>query len=193
MAVAEVLRALEAEASARFERIRQRAENEARALLKAAEDRRRPLEAEAMAKTRLALVAERARRMTRARFAVHREVTLAKEALIDRVFQEVRQGLEQVRRLPAYPAAFRALAREALQGVKGEVRVLVHDKDAELCREVLAELSVEAEIVPGLQTAGGLRIEVGDGRVVIDNTLEARLAKAEHCLRPEVNRLLFTG
>ncbi|MDI6871011.1 MAG: V-type ATP synthase subunit E [Bacillota bacterium] len=191
MAVTEMLQALEAEASARFERIRQRAEDEARALLKGAEERIRPLQEEAMAKVHPALVAERARRLTRARFAVRKEVTLAKEALIDEVFRQAKAKLDRVRQLPVYPAAFRALVREALEGVRGKIKVIVDARDVTLTTQVLKELGVDAEVEPAAVTAGGLRLEVDGGRVIIDNTFEARLAKAEKFLRPEVNQTLF--
>lgn len=190
MAVTEMLQALEAEATARFERIRRRAEEEAREVTAAAEERRRPLVEEAMDKARTTLVAERARRLARARFAVRKEVTLAKEALIDEVFRTVQARLPQARRLPSYPLTFRRLLEEARQGVKGSLTVLVHPDDASLATATLAELGVEAALRAELDTAGGLQVEVEGGRVVVDNTFEGRLSKAERFLRPEVNQRL---
>ena len=191
MAWEEMLLALEGEAAARYERIRRRAEEEAQGLRTAAEERCRPLQAEALARTQPALVAERARRLMRARFTVRKGAILAKEALIDEVFGMVKARLHAVRQQPSYPAVFRALAREALAGVTGRAKIGVDPQDVALATEVLNELGVTADVETGLSTAGGLRVEVQGGRVVIDNTLEARLAKAERFLRPDVNKSLF--
>lgn len=193
MAVTQVLRALEAEATARFERIRQRAEREARTIREGAEERCRPLREEAFRRVQPTLAAERSRRLGKAAFAVRREVAGVQEEVLAGVFQEAMARLNGLRRLSCYPAVFRSLAREALTGVRGRVRAVVAAEDLVLATETLRELGAEAEVEPGLSSAGGLRLEAGEGRIVIDNTVEARLAQAEHFLRPAVNRLLFGG
>lgn len=191
MALTEVLRALEEEASARFDRIRRRAEEEAQSLLAAAEQKRRPLLEDAMSDARATLAAERARRLARARFAVCKEVTLAKEALIDEVFRRAAARIAQVRGTCAYPEVFLALVREALAGFAGRVTLSVDPQDEALAQAALEDLGCAAEVRGDLQTAGGVRVVLDGGRVVIDNTLEARLAKAERFLRAEVSRCLF--
>jgi vacuolar-type H+-ATPase subunit E/Vma4 len=191
MAITEMLQALEQEATARFERIRQRAGAEAHALLKEAEDRRRPLREAALAKARANLVAERARRLTRARFAVRKEVALAQEAAVAGAYRVAGERLSGLTRLPSYPAAFRVLLAEALEGVGGGLVLHVRAEDEGLARAALAEAGTAAEVAADLATAGGLCLSVDGGRVVIDNTFEGRLAKAGKFLRPEVNRRLF--
>lgn len=193
MALVEMLRALEEEASVRVARLRRRAEVEGQALLRAAEERVRPLQEEALAKARLALVGERARRLARARFALRKEVAAVKEELVDQVFRAVEARLGEVRRRPSYPATFRVLATEALVGVTGPATLAVAPPDQELAVKVLAELGLEGEVVANLSTAGGLKVTLGNGRVTIDNTLEARLSRAQAFLRTEVNRRLTEG
>jgi vacuolar-type H+-ATPase subunit E/Vma4 len=82
-----------------------------------------------------------------------------------------------------------ALTAEALRGVDGPVRVSIDPQDEEIIPELLA--GVDCDIVPDLETSGGLRVLAGEARVSIDNTVETRLAKAETLLRSEVNRVLF--
>jgi vacuolar-type H+-ATPase subunit E/Vma4 len=189
MALNEMLRALEEEASVRFEHIRRRAEAEAQALLDAASKGRIPIHDAAMAKARMTLAGERARRLSRAHFAVRKEIILLKEALIDEAFAAARERLRGIRQLGAYPVALQALTAEALRGVDGPVRVSIDPQDEEIIPELLA--GVDCDIVPDLETSGGLRVLAGEARVSIDNTVETRLAKAETLLRSEVNRVLF--
>lgn len=190
MALTEMMRALEEEASVRFELIRRRAVAEAQALLKTAEERRSPLRDEALAGARLDLAAEKVRRITRAQFAVRKEVILLKQTLIEQVFSEARARLGTVREAETYPEAFGLLAQEALSGVRGPVQVLVHPADEALAAETLSGVE-GCEILPSLTTAGGLQVRAAGGRAFIDNTVEARLAKAERLLRSGVHEYLF--
>jgi vacuolar-type H+-ATPase subunit E/Vma4 len=191
MGLEEMLRAIEEEASSRYERIQRRAAGEAREILAGANAQRHPLLREALAKAQFTLASERARRLTRARFSVQRESIVTKQALADEAFASARSRLGEVRQRPEYPAIFMELAREALEGVAGRICIQVDARDAPLAASVLRELGFQGELVTEFVTAGGLRVEVDGGRIVSDNTLEARLAKAERSLRSEVVKCLF--
>jgi vacuolar-type H+-ATPase subunit E/Vma4 len=53
-------------------------------------------------------------------------------------------------------------------------------------RRILSALKLKAEVVASLEALGGLRASTPDGRIRVDNTVEARLEKA----RPELRRKL---
>jgi V/A-type H+/Na+-transporting ATPase subunit E len=170
--------ALEAETRAEVTRIEDAAQAEARLLreeaLRANEDELRP---------------EVERRLARARLAASATVRQAREDGFREFLAEVRRQLEIVRDNPSYPRALRALLRESLTALPGATVLRVDPRDERLAEDLLAELGVELEIAPTLQTAGGLELTRSEDRA-LRNTVEERLVNAEPTLRLVFGRAL---
>jgi V/A-type H+-transporting ATPase subunit E len=115
-----------------------------------------------------------------------------KERAVNDAFDAALGQLSGIRARADYPAAFRALADEALAGLEGEFVVLVDPADADLARSVLAERGLSAEVRPDLSTTGGLAVSLDGGRIMRRNTLEDRLDKLRGHAQAEVAEILFT-
>ena len=91
-----------------------------------------------------------------------------------------------------YDALFAALAAEALAGVSGSVTIRVSAKDTALAEKAASDAGVAAEVFGDLDTAGGLVVETGGGKIVRRNTLEDRLSRARQFVRGDVATVLFS-
>jgi vacuolar-type H+-ATPase subunit E/Vma4 len=91
-----------------------------------------------------------------------------------------------------YDALFAALAAEALSGVSGSVTIRVTAKDTELAHKAALDAGIEAEVVADLDSAGGLVVETGGGKIIRRNTLEDRLDRARQFVRADVATVLFS-
>jgi vacuolar-type H+-ATPase subunit E/Vma4 len=91
-----------------------------------------------------------------------------------------------------YDALFAALAAEALTGVSGPVTIRVAAKDTDLAQKAASDAGLSADVVGDLDTAGGLVVETGGGKIVRRNTLEDRLSRARQFVRADVAAVLFS-
>lgn len=191
MPLEEMLRALEFEGVAECERIVSQGRARADKVLEEAKAEAARQREERLAKAALALQLEQSKIVKAARFAVKKEIIKAKEAAIEEVFRAAAQRLGSLRQSPRYKQIFERLAREALKGMTGRVRVRVDPQDADLAREVLTALGVDFTLEADGQYAGGLEVYAEDGRVWAVNTIESRLEKARQGLKAEIADLLF--
>ncbi len=91
-----------------------------------------------------------------------------------------------------YDALFAALAAEALEDVSGPVTIRVTAKDVGLAQKAASDAGLSADVVGDLDTAGGLVVETGGGKIVRRNTLEDRLSRARQFVRADVAAVLFS-
>jgi vacuolar-type H+-ATPase subunit E/Vma4 len=119
-------------------------------------------------------------------------VLAAKDQAIRQVFEEAEAEL---RRAAANPqrrgAVLRSLLREAAQDLTGGGRVTVEAPraDAAAVRDAARDLGLDAEVREAAGVADGVRVVSSDGRVVVENTLGSRLARAR---REMVSRVAET-
>jgi vacuolar-type H+-ATPase subunit E/Vma4 len=92
----------------------------------------------------------------------------------------------------SYDALFAALAKEALAGVSGSVTIRVTAQDTALAEKAASQAGLAAEVVGDLETAGGLVVETGGGKIIRRNTLEDRLDRARQFVRADVATVLFS-
>lgn len=152
------------------------------------------LDAERIAEeTRSAAVApairERARIFQRARLEALQITGNGREALVDAALDQTRGHLEGLRTDAAYPAVLRRLTQEALDELAdsleklGKARLEADPCDREQMESILSGLGLNLEVSYCLNCWGGLIAKSQDGRVVVINTLEARLERAAPYLR----------
>lgn len=131
---------------------------------------------------------ECARRLNRARLTALRARSRAREHLFAEALARAQAHLAQARQGPNYPRLLRALVVEAVAHLDSDITLRADPRDADALRAIAPDIPISFD----LTTWGGVEARTRDGRVVVINTLEARLAQAEASLRPRVMPL-FDG
>ena len=174
----EEARQIESEARAKSQELLAAAEGEAEALrLRACQAAERPAAQEC------------ARIRQQARLESWRIAGAAREALIARALEGLREELASLRSRRDYPAILGGLAREALAELapclspEEAPRLEADARDAALLDPLLSALGRAVTLDPGRRCWGGVRATSADGRVAVDNTLESRLERAMPSLR----------
>ncbi len=194
MAYEDLIKAIEANAEERVGEIRQKAESQAAEILRRAREQvpqiKEPLRETAVRQAGI----ERNRIISGITKDTKLQVMKAKADISDRVYELAGQELEKSRQRPRYEVSFKQFLQESLAEMEGEqTRIHIDPHDDALCRKLLAELSLDPEIVADLHCAGGLNVSSGDDTFVVLDTVESRLKKAKEALRPEVFSILYGG
>jgi vacuolar-type H+-ATPase subunit E/Vma4 len=132
---------------------------------------------------------ERSRIIHRARLDALRITGSMREGLVDAVLDQVRGRLQRLRRDAGYPAVLARLVQTALAELAGSLdepgkaRLSADPRDKALLVRILQELELDLPVSYDLECWGGLVARSEDGRVVVINTLEARLERAIPYLR----------
>ncbi|MDO9549671.1 MAG: V-type ATP synthase subunit E family protein [Methanoregula sp.] len=114
-----------------------------------------------------------------------------REHLFAAAFDEAKLRLSQLRNDPEYPDIFKKLTVDAAASFQeGGFHVHVDKRDEELCRKTLASLNLHAEIIPDLKSAGGLVACLPNQSVIISNTVESRLERAQDLKKLEIYSIL---
>lgn len=194
MTLDHILSAIEDEAASKIAEIEKESLLEATAILDKARDQVRHVEAEAACAQDAELRADVARTLNRAQVEATTHVMRSREAVFQRALDEAKTLLANLSSREQYPSILRALSAEALSAMPGGflsgpadgVVVRVSPRDADLLRSLLASEQLSdshLSIEPVLDTWGGVVVADARGRIVIDNTLERRLRRAEPHLR----------
>jgi V/A-type H+-transporting ATPase subunit E len=142
----------------------------------------------------LPVPSERARQLHQAKLEALRALGEVRDRLVETALAGTRQRLVGLRTDPDYPLVLRRLAEEAIRvlgdeasGTGGAPCWLEADpRDEALLRRILHDLGIDLVIQPCLENWGGLVARSGDARIVVINTLEARLERATPFLRREL-------
>jgi len=138
---------------------------------------------------------ECARRTHKAKLEALQLVGHARDEVVAEALAQVEACLRQLRHSPQYAAILNRLVEEAVQ-VLGEeelneksatnpclLELAIDRRDESLWTDLLA---LELNVVTSLDSWGGLILRSGDGRIIVTNTLEARLERATPYLRQEL-------
>jgi V/A-type H+-transporting ATPase subunit E len=185
-----ILRAMQVQANGEIEKISRAADEEATQLIAEAESAARAIRARHRDRVEPLLATEAAGLQNKAKLGALRAFANAREELIVQAFNGVVDCFAQIRASKQYPEIFRALAQEAVQGLENNLIVRVDARDTALARAVLRELGVNAEIAATPIPLGGLEVSTRDERIVIVNTLAARLERSRALVRGPVARLV---
>jgi vacuolar-type H+-ATPase subunit E/Vma4 len=178
MALADLLRAIEAEANAERARTERETAAEAAAIVEQARDDAGVLEAALTAAPETEARAEAVQMLALARLDASSAVRSAREDAFASLLTGIRETLAALRGTDAYPALLEALLAESRAALPGARELRVDRRDSDLALPLADGLGVEFT----LDTWGGLELASDDGRT-IRNTLEERLANAEPLLR----------
>jgi V/A-type H+/Na+-transporting ATPase subunit E len=185
-----ILRAMDAQAESEVAKLTQAANEEAELLIAEAEAEAKTILARHRARVEPMLVNEAASVQNKAKLGALRAAANAREQLLIEAFTRAQDCLEEMHASAQYPAIFRALAREAVDGLGDDLVTYVDPRDVKLVRATFAELGVKAEIQERPIPLGGLEVMTRDGRIAIVNTLASRLERSRNILRGPVAGIL---
>ncbi len=188
MALKDILAAMEAEAGVEIKRLMVEADASATRIKAEAEQEAQAIRERLRQELHAPLDRERARRLNHARRDARNAVGHAQEALLAEALDMARAELAACSHDPAYPDLLRALIAEALDGIDGSAVLYADPRDLPVLQAIMPGVPV----VRDLQTWGGVEARSADGRVVVTNTLEARLHQAQPMIRQRVMPL-FVG
>jgi len=132
---------------------------------------------------------ERARIIHRARLDSLQILGNLRESLVDAALDQTRGRLAVIRTHPSYQTVLRRLTREALDELdsslekSGSAQLEADPRDKELLDSILLDMGFNLKVGYTLHCWGGLIAKSQDSRVVVINTLEARLERATPYLR----------
>ena len=198
-----------------IEEIRRRGEEEAEKVIREAreeaerivEEARRRAEEIIESEARPEIVTMRRRILGTAELEGRRELLRAKEKILSKVMEKVRERLEAIvsgkSREVDYRQILRKLLVEAVRAVGGsEVHIYANKRDLEYLRKVLnklsksisEELGYEVKLVLSsepIECMGGIVASSPDGTKTYYNTLDGKLSDAVKRFRRSLGRMLF--
>jgi V/A-type H+-transporting ATPase subunit E len=193
MAVEDILSRIRADAEEEAQRILSEGREEADAILAVAKERAEAHKKELRARAEQHAAEERNRITTLARLAVRRELLVAKQALIDRVFTEAETRLEQMAQDDYRQLIARLLAENT---ETGDEEVLIGQSEKRIDQSFLDGVSANLGRGKGLRLSQERRpILAGfilrSGRVETNCALKTILRDARERLETEIASILF--
>jgi vacuolar-type H+-ATPase subunit E/Vma4 len=191
MAIDDILKTLDDEAKADCEAIVGEAREHAKLIVEEAERQAQQIHDSFVHQVERVARAKASRQTNAARLAAKMAVSTVKGDGVSSVFDDALSQLSAVRN-SGYEALFSALAAEAFAGVQGPVTIHVTASDTGFAEQAVAQAGLTAEVVADLDTAGGLVVDTGGGKIIRRNTLEDRLDRVSQFLQADVARVLFS-
>lgn len=177
MGVEGILSAIEREVALEVDTLEREAENRIAEILRDAEQRVQH-ETERFVAERVDREERlRTRKVHSARVASSRAVADVRHGVFERLFEDATNRLAALRQTDGYPDLLEALILDASTGICEGCVVHVDPSDLGIAERIVAKMGDGASAVGNIQTIGGARVSSRDGRVVRDNTFEARLGQ----------------
>jgi len=192
----QLIQLLEQEARVEKDQVLKEAQAKAEEIIAAAGREAGEIEAAAKQRVETERAQARARATSTASLRAASLVLAAKDEAIRKVFEqtetEVRTAAGDSKRRGT---VLRALLREAAQGLSaggGRVTVEAARGDVQAVRDAAKELGLDAEVREAAGVTDGVRVAAADGRVVVENTLGSRLARARREMVSRVAETLWS-
>ena len=179
------VRAIEARASEEVARIMVEGKAEAEAV-----------QQEAREAASRAMTADQARIIHHAQLEAMQIVGHAEQTIVEQALAGVETRLAELRTATDYPEFLHDLVQEALAALQGSLReneqghLYADPRDRAMLDEMLRDMRLDVQVSYELESWGGIRATSADHRVVVDNTLEARLSFATPLLQRILPKLL---
>jgi vacuolar-type H+-ATPase subunit E/Vma4 len=190
MGLIEILQAMEQKTGLQIAEVEGAADRESRSIIDRAEQEAKRIKEKYHAQAEEKLRPEQRRLFGAAKLASQQQLAVARETWLDQVLARAQQQLTTLRDGASYARGFEQLAREAIAEIGPAVKLEIAPRDEELARRIMASLEAQGELVATLATSGGLRASSLDGRISVDNRVEARLDNAWSVLRQRLAVLL---
>ena len=190
MAIDDIFRALDKEADDESAVALEAAREQAKGIVEDAEAQAAKIRDARVDAARARAALRSTRVLNSARLDGRRLLSGVRERTLSEAFDEALQQMDSLRGTPGYPAMFRALATEAMQGLTGEVTLTVDPADKALANEALKASGLSGVVDTSLKTRGGLRVAADGGTVLRRNTVEDRLAKFRRTSQSDIARII---
>jgi V/A-type H+/Na+-transporting ATPase subunit E len=179
-----LIQAIEDGAEEKIRDIRDSKDREISEILGRAETESSQLRKDLLAETKQKIDIEKNKKIYSAREQAKDHLIRARHDAYLEVFNEADERLSSLRSSPSYETFFKAVMNEILSSLDSEkIRLHVDKKDESLCRRLIKDTGKEFDIVTDISTMGGLNGSTPDGKVVIRNTIEDRLARAKERMK----------
>jgi len=190
MALSDLISRLEQEAQSQVQAIQREAEAEVRAIAADTERAISEMTTRHLERERAGRQVVQQRNLALARRHARARELEARHAQLARILERARTLVPEVAASASYVDALPSHLEEALSFLEGlQPRVRCRADFATMLRATVAQHS-GAELVIDESVGPGVVAEVADGSVVVDNTLAARLARAEARVAIELLRKL---
>lgn len=185
-----LIQAIENGAEEKLQEIRDSKDREIRDIRGRAEAESVNLRKDLLAETKRKIDVENNKRVYAAREQSKNKLIGARLEACLSVYQEAAAKLSSIRSSPSYEAFYKAVLSEITESLASDkIHLHIDKKDEVLCRQLLKGTGKEVDIVTDLSTMGGLNGSTPDGKVIIRNTIEDRLARAKE----RMNVAVFSG
>jgi vacuolar-type H+-ATPase subunit E/Vma4 len=192
MGFEDLIRAIGEEAGRQRQAILAGAEEEARAIVRQAEDVLPGGLAGVREKAEAAARGEASRILSRARLAARREVLNARAEVIAETLRILEERLKVLIGTAGYRTLLERLLAECLADAAGSITVRCRCEDRAIVEEYARRCGFEITVEEVPLPLGGVEIAFGrEGRCVVRNALADRLERARPLLLQEAGRLLF--
>lgn len=191
MAIDDMLRALEEEGRLQQTEILDSAKLQAAEIVKTAKGQIAQIESVHTDRVNKIVEDETAKMLTEAKRHVERGVSKVKDKLIEAVFTGALADLKKVRKSADYEGVFRRLAQDAIDRAEGHIEIHIDARDRGLADKVFGASKIDYELKEDIETSGGAIISAEQGRVIIDNTVESRTARAREFMTSLAATRLF--
>ena len=195
MSLHAILEKIRESGESRVNEIETRAYAQQREILANARIESEALRKQACAEAMMPATRERARILHLARIEALRATGSLREALIDSAYERIHGYLVGIRSDVTYPEVLRRLLIEALDELKSSLAIMGKEtpanqscleadpRDKDTLEQLLSMMDLSLPISYTLNCWGGVIAMSEDGRVMVINTLEARLEQATPFLR----------
>jgi vacuolar-type H+-ATPase subunit E/Vma4 len=193
MAFENLLRSVEESAQEKERELREKSRITAESIRTDAKNRAKLIEQTYISEAERSAETERNKELFLVRGEIRALQIRNRQQVLQVAFGGARHKLRDARQDPEYPAIFERLTREAVQAIgegRGTIRIHIDPQDGELCRKTTAALQCSCEIVADLTSMGGLVVSSADDEVIVSNTFESRLQRAEEHRQLELYAIL---
>lgn len=196
MSLDAILKTIHESGQARVREIEARARDDIAHIMAEAEREAESMQQQARDAACHALTADRARIIHLARLEAMRIIGHAEQTVVEQALDRAKAVLAETRTMPDYPQLLRVLVEEALDALQGslqqneQVHLYADPRDRARLESLLGDMRHNIQAHYELETWGGVRVSNDDQRVVVDNTLEARLSFATPTLQRTLPALL---
>lgn len=189
MSLQAILDVIRSSGQAKILELEKESQTQVRGILVEAQSEAYEKEAQASATAMAPAYRERARIIHRARLEALRITGKVREGLVDAALERTHGHLAGLRTDTAYPVVLRRLVDEALDELKssldetGTVKLEADLRDQELLTSAMIYMNLDLSISYDLDCWGGVIAKSEDGKVMVINTIEARLERITPYLR----------
>lgn len=189
LSISAILEAIRQSGNSQVSEIEEDAESQIREILHSARAEGEKVEEETRGSAAAPAYSQRAEIIHHARLKALQTIGNTRETLVDSALEHIRGRLAQIRSDASYPEVLGRLTEEAIS----ELLLSLEDasdywleadlRDQALLEDILSDRVPELRISYILKTWGGIISKSRDSRVVVINTLEARMERASPFLR----------